>query len=77
MIELIEMLEKHNTVINIIMVIIFVFWNVLFKVCNNACIMPKFGKNDFHKFLLSVFKMNDTFNFEDNLVCKFLVVIKP
>ena len=28
--------------------------------------MPKFGKNDFHKFLLSVFKMNDTFNFEDN-----------
>ena len=59
------------------MVHIFVFWNISFKVCNNACIMPRFGKNHFHQFLLSVFKMNDTINFEDNFVCTLLVVIKP
>ena len=48
------------------MVLIFVFWNFSFKVCNNACIMPSFGKkNVFHQFLLSGFKMNDTVNFED------------
>ena len=28
--------------------------------------MPRFGKNHFHPFLLSVLKMNDTINFEDN-----------
>ena len=50
------------------MVLIFVFWNISFKVCNNACIMPRFGKNNFHRFLISVFKMNDTVNFEDNFL---------
>ena len=59
------------------MVLIFVCWNISFEVCNNACIMPSFGKNNFHQFLLSVFKMNDTVNFEDNIFCTILVVIKP
>ena len=60
------------------MVIIFVFWNISFKVCNNACIMPKFGKNSFFiNFLLSVFKMNDTFNIENDVFCTTLFVIEP
>ena len=59
------------------MLLIFVFWFFKFKVCNNACIMHSFGKkNHFHPFLLSVFKMNDTANFEDNFLYN-LVVIKP
>ena len=43
-----------------------VFWNISFKVCNNACIMPTFGKNQFHQFLLSVLKINNTVNFDGN-----------
>ena len=66
MIELIKMAEK-NTVMTINYVF-FVFWNISFKVCNNACIMPRFGKNHFHPFLLSVSKMNDTVNFEDSFL---------
>ena len=53
------------------MVLIFVFWNVPFKVYNNGCIMPRFGKNNLHQFLLSVLKMNDTVNFEDNFLYSF------
>ena len=34
------------------MVLIFVFWDILFKVSNIACIMPRFGKNKCHQFLL-------------------------
>ena len=56
--------------------VLFVFWNILFKVCNNACIMPRFGKKYFHPFLLSVLKMNYTVNFDDNFFA-FLVVLKP
>ena len=48
------------------MVFIFVFWNISFKVCNNACIIPRFGKNYSHKVLLAFFKINDTVNLEDN-----------
>ena len=59
------------------MILIFVFWNFAFKVCNNACIMPSFGKNVFHQFLLSVFKMNDTVHFEGNFFCTISVAIKP
>ena len=50
------------------MVLIFVFWNISFKVCNNACIMPRFGKNHVHPFLFSVFKINDTVDFEDKFL---------
>ena len=51
------------------MVLIFVFWDISFQVCNDDCIMPIFGKkNSFHPFLLGVFKMNDTVNFEDKLL---------
>ena len=53
------------------MVLIFVFWNISFKVCNNACIMPRFGEKYFHQFLLSVFKMNGTVNFEDEVFVHF------
>ena len=57
MIELIEMVEKHNTqVTKKIIILVFVFWNISFKVCNNACIMPRFVKNHFWPFLLGVFK---------------------
>ena len=53
------------------MVLIFVFWNIAFKVCNNACIVPSFDKNHFHPILLSVFKINDAVNFEDNFLYNF------
>ena len=33
--------------------------------------MPRFGKNHIHPFLLSVFKMNDTINFEDTFFVHF------
>ena len=46
MIELIEMVEKNNTLSTM---------NFPFKLCNNACIMPIFGKNHFHPFLTSGF----------------------
>ena len=35
------------------------------------------AKNNFCQYLLSVFLINDTINFEDNFVCTLLVVIKP
>ena len=50
------------------MVLIFVFWNISFKVCNNASIMPRFVKNHYHQLLISVFKMNDTVDFEYNFL---------
>ena len=53
------------------MVFMFVFCNISFKVCNNYCIMPSFGKDHFHQFLLGVFKMTDTVNFEDNFFVHF------
>ena len=43
MIEPIEMIEKHNILITL-KYGTFLFWNISFKVCNNACIMPRFGK---------------------------------
>ena len=49
------MAEKHNTLITINCGTFFVLGNISFKVCINACIMPRFGKNYFHQFLLSVF----------------------
>ena len=33
--------------------------------------MPRFGKKHFHPFSLSVFKMNDILNFEDNFLFNF------
>ena len=51
------------------MVLIFLFWNIPFKVCNNACIMPNFGKKIVNFYSLK--KMNDTDNFEDNFFVKF------
>ena len=53
------------------MVLIFLFWDIAIKVCNNACIMPRFGKYRFHHFLLSVLKMNGTVDFEDNFFVHF------
>ena len=53
------------------MVNIFLFWNISFKVCNNACIIPSFGKKHFHQFLLIVFKMSDTVNCEDKFFVQF------
>ena len=44
MVELIEMVENHNTLITINYGTFFVFWNISFKVYNNAWIMPRFGK---------------------------------
>ena len=76
MIELIEMLLKHNTLITINICGIFCILNISFKICNNASIIPRFGKKCFHQFLFSVFKINDTVSFEDNFFT-FLVVIKP
>ena len=50
------------------MVLTFVFWNISFKVCNNVVLCLDLAKNRFRPFLLSVFKMNGTVNFEDNLL---------
>ena len=44
MIELTEMVEKHNSLIAINDGTYFVFWDISFKVWNNACIMPSFGR---------------------------------
>ena len=44
MIEFIEMVEKHYSLITINYGNYFVFWNISSKVCNNACIIPIFGK---------------------------------
>ena len=57
MIKLTEMAEKYNTLITINYVNFSVFRDISFKVCNNACIIPRFGINHFHQFPLSVFKM--------------------
>ena len=53
------------------MVIIFVFWNISFKVCNNSCIMPRFGKKSFSSIFTQCFSMNDTVNFGDNCFVHF------
>ena len=53
------------------MVLIFVFWNILFNVCNNSCIMPRFVKHHFHQVLISAFEMNDTVDFEDIVFVQF------
>ena len=53
------------------MVFIFVLWIILFKVYNNACIMPRFGRKSYSLILLSVFKTNDAVNFEDNCFVHF------
>ena len=58
------------------MVLIFVVWNISFILCENACIIPIFGKKHSHPLLIYVFKINDTVNFEDKF-CTFLEVIKP
>ena len=65
------MVEKNNSLFTINYGTTFLSWNISFKVCNNACIMHSLEKNHFHQFLLSVFKMNDTVNFEDNFVIQF------
>ena len=69
-IELIETTENHNTVITI-NYSTFLFWDISFRVCYNACIITRLRKNHFHQFSLSVFKMNDTVNFEDNFFVHF------
>ena len=51
------------------MVLIFLFWNISFKVYN-ACIMPRFDKNNLAIFIWYL-KMNDTVNFEDNILVQF------
>ena len=53
------------------MVHFFVFWDISFKVCNNDFIMLAFGRKHCRQFSLSIFKMNDTVNFEDELFVKF------
>ena len=42
--DLIEMIEEDNTLITINDGTFFVLWNMLFKFCNNACIMPGYDK---------------------------------
>ena len=54
----------------------FVFWNISFKVYNNACIMLRFGKNHFHQFLPSGLKLMILSIFK-TIVCIFLAVIIP
>ena len=55
MIELIEMAENTQHLNYYKLWYIFVFWNISLKVCNNACIIPRFGKYHFIHFY-SVFK---------------------
>ena len=50
------------------MIPIFIFWNISFKVCNNACNMPGFGEKYFHPFYSVFFEMNDTADFEDKVL---------
>ena len=56
------------------MVLIFVFWNISFKACNNACIMPSFGKKTFSSIFTQCFTMNDTVNFQDNFFVQFYLL---
>ena len=53
------------------MVLIFIFWNIPFKVYNNVCIMPRFGKKAFSSIFTQCLKMNDTINFEDTCFVHF------
>ena len=71
MIELIEMVEKYNTLITINYGTYFVVWIISFRFFNNTCIMPSFGKRTCSSILLRVFKINDTVNFEDNCFVTF------
>ena len=52
------------------MVLIFEFWDISFKVCNNYCIMPSLGKQ-ISSILLGVLKINETVNFEDDYFVRF------
>ena len=51
--------------------VLVLFWNISFKVCNNACIMPRFGKKKFSSIFTQFFKIDDTVNFEDNFFVHF------
>ena len=53
------------------MVLLLLFCNISFKVCNNACIMPSFGKNYFINFYSVFLKMNDTVDFGDKTLYNF------
>ena len=55
MTDLAEMIEKYNTLITINDGTFFVLWNMLFKFCNNACIMPNFGKKSFSSIFTQYF----------------------
>ena len=57
------MSEKHNILITINYGTVFVVWNISFKVCNNDCIMHRFGKQAFSSIFTQLKKMNDTVNF--------------
>ena len=68
------MVEKHNSLIIINYGTYFIFWDITFKVCNNACIIPSFGKiiNFYSVFLKRTILLILKITF-----CKILVVIKP
>ena len=66
MIELIEMVEKHNTIITITYGTSFVFWNFYSKSVIMLVLCLALAKTYFHQFLLSVIKINDTVHFEGN-----------
>ena len=53
------------------MVPIFLFWNISLKFCNNACIMPRFGKEAIFSIFTECFKMNDTIDFGDKCFVHF------
>ena len=58
------------------MVLKFLFWNISFKVCSNACNMPSFGKKIFSSICTQFRKINDTDNI-DNSFCTILLLLKP
>ena len=49
------MVENRNTLVTIYYGTYFVFWDISFKVCNSACIMPSFDKNNHFIHFYSVF----------------------
>ena len=59
------------------MVLIFLFWDILLKVCNNACIMPSLGKKSFSSIFYSVFLKSMILLILEIIFCTIVVVIKP
>ena len=72
MVELIEMVEKYNTLITINYGAYFLCFGIFHSKSVIMLVLCLYlAKKHFHPFLLSVFKINDTVSFEDNIFVQF------